>query len=122
MAESIDLCSVRARVVGNALYVEEIGNSGNLVAIGLGSADAASDIAGKLNQIFNGFRFQLSESARIAGEYAGKTNSDNRNTRGKLLRIFARCENWSAEDVRANVADVLGITIKQAESEIADVD
>lgn len=33
--------------------------------------------------------------------------------RASLGRIFGRCENWSAADVRAGVADALGATVAE---------
>ena len=41
--------------------------------------------------------------------------------RDGLLRIFARCAGWSAEDVKANVADLLGMTVQEVQAEI-DID
>lgn len=32
-----------------------------------------------------------------------------------LLRIFDRCENWSPQDVKAAVADALGVTVAELE-------
>ena len=35
-----------------------------------------------------------------------------------LLRIAARCEDWTAADVRAAVADTLGITVEELMEQI----
>jgi hypothetical protein len=43
---------------------------------------------------------------------------DAQRMRDGLLRVFARCEIWSAEDIRANVADLLDMTVKAVQADI----
>lgn len=54
------------------------------------------------------------ESAKALHQAAGGLER----IRGGLLRIFARCDGWSAEDVKANVADLLGMTVQEVQAEI----
>lgn len=61
---------VRARAVGNAVYLEHIGGCGDIFAWGARDKDAAEAIAGELNAVLNGLRAALADSAKKAGEYA----------------------------------------------------
>ena len=99
MTESeLDLGSVRARGVGNAVFVEHIGQSGDIAAIGVGAREFAADLAGELNRIFNGFRHQLSESARVAGEYAHHVSKEQ-----KQLTERAELAEWKLKKLRQHL-------------------
>lgn len=60
---NLDITSVRARGVGNAVFIEHIGGNGDIAAIGVGTKEFAADLAGELNAIFNGFRAALADAA-----------------------------------------------------------
>lgn len=66
----LDISSVRARGVGNAVFIEHIGGNGDIAAIGVGTKEFANDLAGELNAIFNSFRSALADAARTSGEFA----------------------------------------------------
>ena len=66
-------------------------------------------------------RMELEGSAVLHDDSAKalrQAADDMEKMREGLLRIFARCENWSADDTRANVADMLGMTVKEVQAEI----
>ena len=69
-------------------------------------------------------RMELEGSAVLHDESAKairQATDDMKRMRDGLLRIFARAPDWSAEDVKANVADLLGMTVQEVQAEI-DID
>lgn len=99
MTESeLDLGSVRARGVGNAVFIEHIGGCGDIAAIGVGTREFATDLAGELNRIFNGFRHQLAESARVAGEFANHVSKER-----KQLTARAELAEWKLKKIRQHL-------------------
>lgn len=63
-------------------------------------------------------RLELDGSAELHKESAEtfrKAAGEIGEYRDGLLRIFARCEDWSAADLRANVADLLGLGVAECE-------
>ena len=99
MTESeLDLGSVRARGVGNAVFIEHIGGCGDIAAIGVGTREFAQDLAGELNRIFNGFRAALADSARVAGEYAHHVSLER-----KQLTDRAELAEWKLKKLRQHL-------------------
>lgn len=99
MTESeLDLGPVRARGVGNAVFIEHIGGCGDIAAIGVGTREFAQDLAGELNRIFNGFRAALADSARVAGEYAHHVSLER-----KQLTDRAELAEWKLKKLRQHL-------------------
>ncbi len=70
-------------------------------------------------------RLELDGSAELHKESAEtfrKAAGEIGEYRDGLLRIFARCENWSTPDIRANVADLLGLSVAECERLAFDPD
>ncbi len=100
MTESkLDLGPVRARGVGNAVFIEHIGGCGDIAAIGVGTREFAQDLAGELNRIFNGFRAALADSARVAGEYAHHVSLER-----KQLTDRAELAEWKLKKLHQHLA------------------
>lgn len=61
---------VRARAVGNAVFLEHVGGCGDIFAWGARDKDAAEAITDELNAVLNGLRSALADAAGKAGHYA----------------------------------------------------
>ena len=150
--------SVRCRAVGNAVFLENPGNPGNIASWGEQSRETAAWVAGQIEsqlavqrRTIDRLREALTWAVGflqcnfpktvgpypdyrnacdllaevglvITGEFhtlgirAELAEGERDKLRDGLLRVFRRCENWSAEDVRANVADILGCRVEELEN------
>ena len=70
MSEFNDATNSRARVIGNAVFLEHIGMDGDIATWQMGSHTSAQFVADRINELLNDMRHSLAESARLAGEYA----------------------------------------------------
>lgn len=57
----------RARAVGNAVYLEHVGHSGDIAVWGMPSNGSAAFVAGEINALLNSLRHELADAARRAG-------------------------------------------------------
>jgi hypothetical protein len=62
----------------------------------------------------------LAQAVEVADEQVKVAASRAQGYRDALFRIACRCENWSDVDVRANVADALGLTLAELESQLTN--
>lgn len=82
---------VRARAVGNAVYVEHVGGCGDIFAWGARDKDAADAIAGELNAVLNGLRSALADSAGKAGHYAHEMRGRLEMSQGEVRNLQQAC-------------------------------
>lgn len=88
---------VRARAVGNAVFLEHVGGCGDIFAWGARDKDAAEAIAGEMNAVLNGLRSALADAAGKAGHYAHEM-------RAKLEEV---------EEAHADALALVRITLSQ---------
>ncbi len=69
-------------------------------------------------------RMELEGSAELHNDSAKdlrQAADDAQRIRDGLLRIFARAPDWSGECTQANLADLLGMTVREVQDEINDL-
>jgi hypothetical protein len=103
------------------LSVQEVDSLYELYrAGGLGSSPSASNVR-RLCESHERLRMELEGSAVLhddSQKALRQAACDITRLCDGLLRIFARCGDWSADDVRANVADLLRMSVKDAQDQI----